>query len=58
MNIKNTNVLVSGVNLDLKDPCAICLTGTGRNTIFCGGCLLWAHKKFSVIMGPFRPTLS
>ena len=31
------------------------IPGTGSNTIFCGGCSLWDHKKWSGIKGPLRP---
>ncbi|MCU7898061.1 MAG: hypothetical protein KZQ61_05230, partial [Candidatus Thiodiazotropha sp. (ex Lucinoma aequizonata)] len=60
VNMGKTKILVSGTNLDLlkksgKDPCAVCLTGTGSNAIVCGGCSLWVHKKCSGIKGPLRP---
>ena len=50
--IGRTEILVSGVNLDLlkkseKDPCTNCLTGMGRNEIFCEDCLPWRHKNCS-----------
>ena len=51
-----------GTNLALlkkagKDLFAVHLTGTGRNTIFCGGKLLWMHKKCSDIKGVLDPDL-
>ena len=47
---------MSGSNLDLlkkseKESCAISATGTGRNAVFCGSCLLRVLKKCSGIMG-------
>ena len=38
-----------------KDPCGVCQTGVGSNSIFCGGCLCWIHKKCSGLKGPLRP---
>ena len=40
------------VRLDLLQssgefPCAVCRTGVGSNSIFCGGCKHWVHKKCS-----------
>ena len=44
VNMGNTKIMVSGINLDFlkkseKDPCGVCLTGEGSNSICCGGCL-------------------
>ena len=52
--------MVSSINLDLlkksgKDPCGVCQTGVGSNSIFCGGCLCWKHKKCSGTKGPLHP---
>ena len=43
VNMGKTKVMVSGRDMDAlkkssKDPCAVCLTGTGRNSILCGTC--------------------
>ena len=59
VNTGKTKVLVSGYNMDVlkksgKNPCGVCLTGTGSNAIFCTGCSLWVHKKCSGITGPLR----
>ena len=37
-----------------KYPCAVCLTGTGSNSICCGVCSCWVHKKCSGIKGPLK----
>ena len=60
VNMGKTKIMASGMNLDLlkksaKDPCGVCQTGVGSNSIFCGGCLCWIHKKCSGIKGPLRP---
>jgi hypothetical protein len=56
VNMGKTKVMVSGRDMDVlkksgKDPCAVCLTGTGRNSILCGTCSRWVHKKCSGIPG-------
>ena len=60
VNMGKTKIMASGMNLDLlkksgKDPCGVCQTGVGSNSIFCGGCLWWLHKKCSGIKSPLRP---
>ena len=59
VNMGKTKIYMeSGINLDVlkksgKFPCGVCLTGVGStNTIFCGGCKGWMHKKCSCIKGP------
>ena len=59
VNMGKTKVLMSGYNLDVlkksgKDPCGVCLSGTGRNCIFCSGCSRWIHKKCSGLSGALR----
>ena len=59
-NMGKTKILVSGLDFDLlkkfgKDPCGVCQKGVGSNTIFCGGCLCWIHKKCNGIKGPLHP---
>ena len=56
VNTGKTNVLISGLGLDVlqksgKDPCDVYLKGIYTNTIFCGGCSSWIHKKCSGIPG-------
>jgi hypothetical protein len=51
--------MISGSQLDRlqktgKHPCAVCLSGTGSNSIYCGKCDCWVHKKCSGIKGPLR----
>ena len=46
-----------GTNLALlkksgKDSCAVCLTGMGRNAIFCGGCLLYTWYQGHTLPRP------
>ena len=60
VNMGKTKVLISGPNLDVlqksgKYPCAVCLKGVGTNSIFCGGCSSWVHKKCSGVPGPLKP---
>ena len=60
VNMGKTKIMASGMNLDLlkksgKDSCGVCQTGVGSNSIFCGGCLWWLHKKCSGIKSPLRP---
>ena len=48
--------MISGRDLRIlqtssKYPCALCRKGVGKNSIFCGGCLFWVHKKCSNIPG-------
>ena len=49
LNMRKTNIMVSGLDLDLlkkfgKDPYGVCQKGVGSNAISCGGCLCWIHK--------------
>lgn len=62
VNMGKMKVLMSGSNLSVikksgKHPCAICLTGTGSNSIFCDGCSLWVHNKCSGISGTLQENL-
>ena len=41
-----------------KDPCGMCLKGVGTNSIFCGGCSSWIHKKCSGIPGRLKSDAS
>ena len=51
VNIRKTRIPVSGINSEKsgKDPCSVCQTGVCSNSIFCGGCKGWVHKKCSDI---------
>ena len=60
VNMGKTKVMVSGPGLDVlqksgKDPCAVCLSGTGNNSILCSGCSLWVHKRCSGTTGKLVP---
>ena len=60
VNMGKTKCMISGSQLDKlqktgKLPCAVCLTGTGRNSIYCGTCSCWVHKKCSGIKGALTP---
>ena len=51
-----TNVMICGTGLDLlqssgEDPCTVCRTGVGNNSIYCNGCKLLVHKKCSRLQG-------
>ena len=55
-----TKDLISGLGLDVlqksgKDPYAVCLKGVGTDSIFCGGCSNWVHKRCSGISGHLKP---
>ena len=63
INKGKTTVLISETGLNLlqkpgKDPCAMCPKGVCTNSIFCGGCSSWVHKKCSGIPGPLKPVSS
>ena len=60
VNMGKTKVMISGPQLNVlkksgKHPCAVCLTGTGNNSILCNSCSCWVHKKCSGLSGPLRP---
>ena len=60
IDMGKTKVLISGPGFNLlqkpdKDPCAVCLKDIGTNSIFCGGCSSWVHKKCIGISGPLKP---
>ena len=40
-----------------KYPCGICGKGVGRNSIQCGGCKKWIHKKCSGVKGKLKEDL-
>ena len=49
-----TKIMFSGMELNShhdseKHPCGVCRKGVGSNSIFCEGCSLWIHKKYSKI---------
>ena len=59
VNMGKTKCMISGLQLNRlqktgKHPCAVCLAGTGSNSIYCGKCACWVHKKCSGIKGPLR----
>ena len=56
VNMPKTKVMISGAGLHtLRDsgdhPCGVCRSGVGSNSIFCGSCSHWVHKKCSGIRG-------
>jgi exonuclease III len=60
VNMAKTKVLISGPDLDAlresgKYPCAVCLKGTGNNSIICNTCSRWVHKKCSGLQGTLKP---
>ena len=55
-----TKVLISGPGLDVLQKsgqyrCSVCLKGVGTNSLLCGGCSSWIHKKCSGIPGRLKP---
>ena len=60
VNTKKTKVLVSGcdigpVSVSGRWPCSVYGNGVGSNSIFCGFCKHWVHKKCSGVKGRLRP---
>ena len=58
VNMGKTKIMVFGMNLDLlkksgKDPCGVCQTGVGSNSVFCGGCLDTQEMQWH--KGPLAP---
>ena len=52
VNTGKTKVMIFGTGLDHLQssgeyPCAVCRTGVGNISIYCNGCKLWVHKKYS-----------
>ena len=37
-----------------KSPCAVCIKGLGRNSIFSQFCRFWLHKRCSCIRGKLK----
>jgi len=37
-----------------KWPCAVCLRGVAANSIMCGSCKQWVHKRCSGVTGAFK----
>lgn len=59
VNMEKTKVMISGKELNSlvkagKFPCGVCLKGVGQNSIFCGSCSFWIHKKCTGITGKLR----
>ena len=44
----------SVVRETVKFPCSICMKSVGSNSIRCGICHLWVHKKCSGVKGPLK----
>ena len=61
VNMGEIKIMESGIHQDVlkksgKYPCGVCLAGVGStNTILCGGCKRWVHKKCSGIKGRLLP---
>ena len=55
VNIGKTKVMWGGSDCKrdygVKYPCAVCNKGVGSNSIFCGTCGKWTHKKCSGVKG-------
>ena len=63
VNTDQTKIMISGLNMhSLRDsgnfPCGVCRTGVGNNSIFCGSCSHWIHKKCSGITGKLVPNIN
>ena len=59
VNVPKTKVMISGCSIGKpqkkgKFPCSLCGKGVGSNSIFCGTCKHWVHKKCSGITGMLR----
>ena len=63
VNMGKTNVQVSGPRFDKleesgRDHCAVCPKYVDKNSILCGGCSSWVHKRWSGVSGIFKPNTS
>ena len=63
VNTDKTKIMISGLNMhSLRDsgnfPCGVCRTSVGNNSIFCGSCSHWIHKKCSGITGKLAPNIN
>ena len=52
VNAGKTKIMICGTGLDLlqssgENPCVVCRTGVGSNSVFCSSCKHWLHKKCS-----------
>ena len=59
VNVDKTKVLISGLGIDMlqksgKDPSAVCLSGAGTHSNFCGGFSIWVHKTCNGISGTLK----
>ncbi|KAK3868503.1 hypothetical protein Pcinc_026104 [Petrolisthes cinctipes] len=59
VNVTKTKVMISGCNVGKppekgKFPCSVCGKGVGSNSIFCGTCKHWVHKKCIGITGRLK----
>ena len=59
VNVGKTKVMKCHVTANMqvecgKYPCGICGTGVGINSIQCGGCKKWIHKKCSEVKGKLK----
>ena len=59
VNVTKTKVMISGCSVGKpqekgKFPCSVCGKGVGSNSIFCGTCKHWVHKKCSGITGMLK----
>ena len=58
MDMGKTKIMVDLLKKSGKDPCGVCLTGVGSNSIFCGGCFCWIHKNAVALRAPCDLTLT
>ena len=59
VNVGKTKVMKCHVAADTrvesgKYPCGVCGKGVGTNSIQCGGCKKWVHKKCSGVKGKLK----
>ena len=59
VNVEKTKVMKCHVTANMqvesgKYPCGICGKGVGSNSIQCGGCKKWIHKKCSGVKGKLK----
>src|SRR6267154_710183 len=54
--VMNCKVGVRQVENSGRFPCGICRKGVGVNSIYCGSCKKWVHKRCSGVVGNIEKT--
>jgi hypothetical protein len=59
VNVGKTKVMKCQISSDMADesgkwPCGVCRKGVGRNSVVCGSCKKWIHKKCTGVKGRLK----